>query len=514
MPLCHVCRETYREGLPRCPNCGAREGDVADAPAPFEVNRLPWNVTSVSAHARRLRRFRLIAFGGAAGVGLLAFTVFALPQVLWPASAEGASRDAHVITPPPPPPAEREAVEKTFKVDRVERWGEKVLVEGACAPTAVVEVRVDNHPARIEPDGQRFRALLDYSAPVISVEAIGLDDERAEVEVEVPELVPGLERKHHRILSHPDGATVHTPNIVVREMLADQPGAVWDRTVELEGVETFANNEEPPTRYYRLPEGLVATRMERSGNLVVLRLRDHQEMVLIPAGLGYRGHGTGPPYGPRHVFSQRAFLIDRTEVTCAQFARFLAQVARVNDRIYRHPEDPGVSLRPIQWPTIEAPEGEGDLPVRGVNWYAAWAYARWVGGRLPTEAEWERAAAGPEGRPYPWGSTFDPVRVRCQAPGPLPAASLETGASPYGLLNMAGNVREWCEDRYDPRWLLSVARTNPVGPPQGGHRVVRGGSFASSLDALMTPCREHALPTPHPELTDVGFRVARDFSSP
>ena len=91
-----------------------------------------------------------------------------------------------------------------------------------------------------------------------------------------------------------------------------------------------------------------------------------------------------------------------------------------------------------------------------MSWYAAYAYARWVKGRLPTEAEWERAAAGPQGSPYPWGKEFDPdccARTRL-----VPVSSKPDGASYYGLLHMAGNAREWCEDRYGPRWYLRGGR--------------------------------------------------------
>ena len=148
----------------------------------------------------------------------------------------------------------------------------------------------------------------------------------------------------------------------------------------------------------------------------------------------------------------------------------------------------------------------------GVSWYAAFAYAKWVGGRLPKEAEWERAAAGPEGLTYPWGNEMWVDRCRHNAPGPLPAASLLEGQSPCALLHMSGNVREWCGDRYDPRWLRRSARVNPSGPPLGNHVVVRGGSFKSSAEELVLQARRHQ--AREYVADDLGFRVARSWEPP
>jgi formylglycine-generating enzyme required for sulfatase activity len=217
--------------------------------------------------------------------------------------------------------------------------------------------------------------------------------------------------------------------------------------------------------------------------------------------------GEDKPHGPRHLVRLDPYLIDRNEVTCAQYSHFLRHMRSAAEVGFRHHEDPGVSLRPVGWESDEPPDGQADLPVCGVSWFAAFAYARWAGGRLPTEAEWERAAAGPEGRPYPWGSGFDASLCRRDAGGPQRALSLEGGASYYGLLHMAGNVREWCDDRFDPRWYLRVSRRNPRGPARHLHRVVRGGSFESAPETLRCQYRDHLTATS--KTKDVGFRVAR-----
>jgi serine/threonine-protein kinase len=204
----------------------------------------------------------------------------------------------------------------------------------------------------------------------------------------------------------------------------------------------------------------------------------------------------------------RPFLIDRTEVTNGQYARFLHAIRR-GQNIHNHPEDPGINPRPVGWTSEDPPPGTEDLPVTGVPWYAAYSYAQWAGGRLPTEAEWERAAAGAMGRAYPWGDAFDPTRCRAQAAGPVPADSFLEGAGPFDLLHACGNVREWCLDRYDPRWYLRGGRRNPRGPVHSAHRVVRGGSFASPSETLRLQFRDHFDVTK--KAPDLGFRVVRPW---
>jgi formylglycine-generating enzyme required for sulfatase activity len=212
-----------------------------------------------------------------------------------------------------------------------------------------------------------------------------------------------------------------------------------------------------------------------------------------------------PPHGPKHIVHLSAHLMDRAEVSCRQYSMFLQHVRRANDFALRHPDDPGVELRPLEWEEDVHPDGWGGRAVIGVTWFAAFAYSRWVGGRLPTEAEWERGAAGPLGSPYPWGEKFDGAPCHASASTPSDAVSLPAGASHYGLLHMSGNAREWCGDRYDPRWYLRSSRSNPRGPSSNRHRVVRGGSYASNPENLRAQHRDNADPVTRP--ADVGFRV-------
>jgi formylglycine-generating enzyme required for sulfatase activity len=181
------------------------------------------------------------------------------------------------------------------------------------------------------------------------------------------------------------------------------------------------------------------------------------DRVLIPAGPFSRGSTKGADdERPVRVRTLRAFRIDRTEVTRAMYARCVAK--------RRCPTVP-IDLKK-----------DVDLPVTNVNWNEARAYCAFAGGRLPTEDQWEKAARGSDGREFPWGNDLDCAHANwgdfenegpCAGknPGhPVAVGSYESGASPYGVLDMAGNVWEWVADRYD---------RDP------SRRVVRGGSCCS-----------------------------------
>ncbi|HWN21716.1 MAG TPA: SUMF1/EgtB/PvdO family nonheme iron enzyme, partial [Gaiellaceae bacterium] len=168
------------------------------------------------------------------------------------------------------------------------------------------------------------------------------------------------------------------------------------------------------------------------------------------------------------------FELTRTPVTNAQYERFVAEA--------------GVPAPP-HWP---APD---DHPVTFVDWHGASAFCTWAGGRLPTEEEWEKAARGTDGRTYPWGDEEDGERAVVGAGmkhgSPAPVGSHPDGASPYGLLDMAGNVWEWTSTEYPP-----------------GERVLRGGSFASpGLAWARCTMRSHSRPVRRQ--AHIGFRVAR-----
>jgi formylglycine-generating enzyme required for sulfatase activity len=147
-----------------------------------------------------------------------------------------------------------------------------------------------------------------------------------------------------------------------------------------------------------------------------------------------------------------------------------------------------------------------------VSWYGAAAYCEHNGLELPTEAQWEYAARGPESRAYPWGDDWDPKRL-CwdENRGPegqtFPVGSFPSGGSWCGALDMSGNVWEWCADWYGSDYYGSSPTTDPTGPTNGEYRVLRGGSWGSYADY----CRAAGRLSFTPDFSDdgLGFRVAR-----
>jgi sulfatase modifying factor 1 len=179
-----------------------------------------------------------------------------------------------------------------------------------------------------------------------------------------------------------------------------------------------------------------------------------------------------------------------------------------NSQYRRCVEDGG--CRPARYwgdPVYARFEGP-DLPVVGVSWDDAVAYCGWVGGRLPTEAEWEFTGAGPEGSRYPWGEaapSCDRAQyARCEGEL-LPVGNLPNGASWVGALDLSGNVSEWVADYYWPYSPQDL--TNPMGPPRGTTRAIRGGLWFRLEFQITNWARFFAWPDVR-SIT-IGFRCAR-----
>lgn len=213
-------------------------------------------------------------------------------------------------------------------------------------------------------------------------------------------------------------------------------------------------------------------------------------MVRIPDGEFMMGRNDGNDYEkPGHKVAVKAFFIDKTEVTNEQYSEFVKQTRR----------NP-----PVHWSGGNFPPGEANFPVVNVSWNDASAYAEWANKRLPTEEEWEYAARGTDGRIYPYGNEWKAKYSNAAEDNilkPRAVASYPEGASPFSVLDMAGNVAEWTASDYAP-YPGSKAKPDP------GNKVFRGGSFSNPAKQQTATDRFYDAPTK--TMNYVGFRCAKD----
>ena len=259
----------------------------------------------------------------------------------------------------------------------------------------------------------------------------------------------------------------------------------------------------------------------------------HGDYVYVPAGSFHMGDNFGDGEArerPAHVVDLDAFYIGKFEMTNGEWKAFRADPGYDDSKFW-----PGAKVVPKDqnsyW-TNASQHGGGtadsdSYPLQGVNWDSATAYCNWLSAktgkkyRLPTEAEWEKAARGTDQRRYPWGNTID--RSYANFAGGFNFGALagyydgskrgdlqtHSNGSPYGAFDMAGNVQEWCQDWYSRNYYSFSPRKNPKGPESGSYRVVRGGSlFLDPLD-LRTYARSAAWPSflAHRMM---GFRAVRE----
>ena len=243
-------------------------------------------------------------------------------------------------------------------------------------------------------------------------------------------------------------------------------------------------------------------------------------MVLIPAGEFEMGSHTGKNNEcPVHTVYLDAFYMDIYEVTNAQYKAFIdANPEWQKENIAAEYHD-GVYLR--FWEGNDYPEGKANHPVIYVSWYAAMAYAEWAGKRLPTEAEWEKAARGClVGKPYPSGATLDTSLANYTRDFNAPIAVGQYPPNGYGLYDIAGNISEWCLDEYDPNFYATSPHENPVSKGtrqviiknfkkvKEKNRILRGGCWADNGLFLQVSYRDWGLQN----YTSVfrGFRCVKD----
>lgn len=232
--------------------------------------------------------------------------------------------------------------------------------------------------------------------------------------------------------------------------------------------------------------------------------------IMVPAGEFIMGTNEArEDTYPEHRVYLDAFEIDRCEVTNSQYWEFLDYMKKTNDHSKCFKGEPsGKDHTPRFWENEYY--NNPDYPVARIDWYDAYAYAAWAGKRLPTEAEWEKAARGLDGRKFPWGNEWD--SARCNLSGdPKPVGSNESGKSIYGCYDMSGSVHEWCADWYLDTYYAEAPSRNPKGPDNGLRRVIRGGSRFSQPFQVRTNTRK----SEQPDLFNValGFRCAKDVKA-
>ena len=263
-------------------------------------------------------------------------------------------------------------------------------------------------------------------------------------------------------------------------------------------------------------------------------------MALIPAGEFLMGNSVGsdglPDEQPQRLVYTATFWIDRYEVTHDAYARF---VQATGHRTPAH-SNPASTL----WENKAPIPGIGTHPVVNVSWEDAVTYCTWIGKRLPSEAEWEKAARGTDGRRYPWGNEWDFTKANSASywagrtidfqsgadwdafwikgegakiskekgiKGEVlttPVGSFPEAVSPYGLYDMAGNVAEWVQDWYNPNYYKEAPLSDPQGPSHGAIKAMRGGSWLKPAISLRTGDRDWGLMDSRPSGT--GFRCAQD----
>lgn len=369
-----------------------------------------------------------------------------------------------------------------------------------------------SHPSGIVPEGMSFAVPISYALPLLAnipdfdFAAIG----KARVEAKSK----SRKRKGH------DGETVRTISRTTVRIDAIRGAEAPASATSPDGTSSSgrmgptrpvpktppaisqdpgSNGKEDGEALIKVKEQLAAAQRQELQVLAERGTGPRDGMVLIPAGEFWMGTDSGlPDSRPMHRVTLSSYWLDRYEVTNRQYRRCVAD---------------GVCSPPKDRQPYEDPQ-QLDHPVTNVTWKQAHTYCQWREARLPTEAEWEKAARGTDGRRYPWGNSEEPITAKLKerpgtaGNGTMPVGSLSDTASPYGVYDLVGNVWEWVRDWYAEDYYRTMPSQDPQGPLRGTFRVLRGGDWTQGPLELRASYRAWD------EMTywgpSVGFRCAAD----
>ena len=313
------------------------------------------------------------------------------------------------------------------------------------------------------------------------------------------------------------GSKLFFPVFLIFLIVLITMGSCSHRVKDLQDGESTLQTEEATNTHSPADSPNNKTTEEKSEKEIMINPVDDAEMLLIPAGeftMGASGNDEKAHENekPAHKVRLDTYYIYKYEVTNNQFRKFTDETGYNAEGNWE------------KWVT----SGTGNYPAVMVSWNDASAYCKWAGVKLPTEAQWEKAARGTDERIYPWGDTWDAslcnnkeiphkltggkVRYLFEKTGILPVGFFSGGVSPYGVMDMSGNVREWCSDWYKDDYYNDSPDKNPMGPDEGEDKVLKGGSFFGEISSCRITAREDNEPSSND--TDYGFRCVWEPGMP
>jgi formylglycine-generating enzyme required for sulfatase activity/S1-C subfamily serine protease len=369
-----------------------------------------------------------------------------------------------------------------------------------------------NHPSGIATEGMAFAVPISYATPLLAnipdfdfstIGAVG--KKRKEAKKDREKLVQELARATVRIETVPVSSESPVTQAGHAGPTAGLPKTDGGREPApvrkpSPSPERAASERDDSDAVARVNQQLAVAQREELQGLAQRSILPPEGMALVPAGEFLMGTEDGfPDARPLHQVYLSSYWIDKYEVTNAQY-RFC-----VRSGVCSPPKDSKAFADPQR----------AQHPVTNLTWGQARTFCQWSGRRLPTEAEWEKAARGTDGRWYPWGNSVEVVQSRLKdrdakigGNGPEPVGSLPETVSPYGVQDLTGNVWEWVNDWYAEDFYARAPSHDPQGPLRGSFRVLRGGDWSQSAPELRASVRAWD------EMTywgpRLGFRCAAD----